>query len=152
MSEVLEVSIPEMDLDPFSDEFLSEPYRLHEIMREAGPVVRLTRYGILGFARYADIRSILLDWQTFCSSAGVGITNFRNETPWRPPSVLLEADPPLHDRTRGVSQPHHVSGLVAQPARKVRARGGCPCRRTRSARRDRCRCGPRRAISREGIF
>jgi 4-methoxybenzoate monooxygenase (O-demethylating) len=112
MSDVLEVSTPELDLDPFSDEFLSEPYRLHEIMREAGPVVRLTRYGILGFARYADIRSILLDWQTFCSSSGVGITNFRNETPWRPPSVLLEADPPLHDRTRGVLNRIMSPGLL----------------------------------------
>jgi 4-methoxybenzoate monooxygenase (O-demethylating) len=42
------------------------------------------------------------DWQTFCSSAGAGLSNFRKEPPWRPPSLLLEADPPLHTRTRGV--------------------------------------------------
>jgi 4-methoxybenzoate monooxygenase (O-demethylating) len=112
MSDVPEVSIPELDIDPFADDLLSEPYRLHEIVREAGHVVRLTRYAILGLARYADVRSILLDWQTFCSSAGVGITNFLKEAPWRPPSVLLEADPPLHDRTRGVLNRIMSPGLL----------------------------------------
>jgi len=44
----------------------------------------------------------LIDWQTYCSSAGVGLSDFRKEPPWRPPSIILEADPPLHTRTRAV--------------------------------------------------
>jgi 4-methoxybenzoate monooxygenase (O-demethylating) len=44
----------------------------------------------------------LLDHQSFCSGRGVGLSDFATETPWRPPSLLLEADPPLHDRTRGI--------------------------------------------------
>jgi cytochrome P450 len=43
-----------------------------------------------------------MDWETFCSSAGVGLSDFRKETPWRPPSIILEADPPLHTKTRAV--------------------------------------------------
>ncbi len=53
-------------------------------------------------ARYAEVHATLMDWQTFCSSAGVGLSDFRKEKPWRPPSLLLESDPPLHVRTRGV--------------------------------------------------
>src|ERR1700724_3810644 len=44
----------------------------------------------------------LPDGQPYCSSAGVGLSDFRKEPPWRPPSIILEADPPLHTRTRAV--------------------------------------------------
>jgi hypothetical protein len=32
-----------LDLDPFSDSFLADPYPFHEQLRQAGPVVRLSR-------------------------------------------------------------------------------------------------------------
>jgi hypothetical protein len=32
-------------VDPFSDEFLGDPYPFHEVLRETGPVVWLERYG-----------------------------------------------------------------------------------------------------------
>lgn len=89
-------------VDPFSREFLSNPYPFHEELREAGPVVWLERYGIWAMARHEEVRACLMDWETFCSSAGVGLSDFRKETPWRPPSLILEADPPLHTRTRAV--------------------------------------------------
>lgn len=92
---------PKLDLDPFSTEFLTDPYPGHAQMRDAGPVVRLERYGIWAVSRHAEVFATLNDWQTFCSSAGVGLSDFRKEPPWRPPSLLLEADPPLHSRTRG---------------------------------------------------
>ena len=34
---------PISNLDPFSDEFLSEPHRFHELLREAGPVYCFAR-------------------------------------------------------------------------------------------------------------
>jgi hypothetical protein len=57
-------------------------------------VVWLERYGVWAMARYAEVHEALRDWSTFCSSAGVGLSGFRRETPWRPPSLLLQADPP----------------------------------------------------------
>ena len=89
-------------IDPFSREFLTNPYPFHEELREAGPVVWLDRYDIWAMARHEEVRACLMDWETFCSSAGVGLSDFRKETPWRPPSLILEADPPLHTRTRAV--------------------------------------------------
>jgi cytochrome P450 len=50
------------------------------------------------------VHAALTDWQSFQSGAGVGLSNFRYEEPWRPPSLLLEADPPRHDAPRRVLQ------------------------------------------------
>jgi len=96
------LSRPVSDADPFSREFLTDPYRHHEVLREAGPVVWLAQYGIWAMARHEQVRDALTDWQTYCSSAGVGLSDFRKEPPWRPPSIILEVDPPLHTRTRAV--------------------------------------------------
>jgi 4-methoxybenzoate monooxygenase (O-demethylating) len=96
------VDRPVSDIDPFSREFLQNPYPHHESLREAGPVVWLEHYGIWAMARHQEVRDALTDWQTYCSGAGVGLSDFRKEPPWRPPSIILEADPPLHTRTRAV--------------------------------------------------
>ena len=93
---------PVSDIDPFSHAFLSDPYPHHQAMREAGPVVLLEHYGIWAMARHQEVRDALTDWQAYCSGAGVGLSDFRKEPPWRPPSIILEADPPLHTRTRAV--------------------------------------------------
>ena len=95
---------PRLDIDPFSVTFLTDPYPDHTRMREAGPVVYLTRYGIYAMARHAEVSAALTDWQTYSSARGVGIQDFAKETPWRPKSIVLETDPPLHDRTRKVLQ------------------------------------------------
>jgi 4-methoxybenzoate monooxygenase (O-demethylating) len=93
---------PVSHLDPFSDETLLDPYAMHAELRDMGPVVRLEKYGVWAMARHADVYAMLNDWETYCSSAGVGMGNFHTEKPWRPPSLILEADPPLHTRTRAV--------------------------------------------------
>ena len=95
-------TLPASDLDPFSHEVLENPLPMHEQLRNAGAVVYLTRYDTYAFARYEQVRSALVDWQDFQSGAGVGLSNFRYEEPWRPPSLLLEADPPRHDAPRRV--------------------------------------------------
>jgi 4-methoxybenzoate monooxygenase (O-demethylating) len=90
------------EIDPFCAEFFEDPFRAHEALREAGPVMRLPRYGVWAAARYEQVHAILNDWQTFCSSRGAGLADFAKEQPWRPKSLVLETDPPLHDRTRRV--------------------------------------------------
>lgn len=97
-------SAPRLDIDPFCPEFLADPYADHARMRDAGPLVHLTRYGIYAMARHEQVFAALNDWKTFSSARGVGIQDFAKEAPWRPKSIVLEADPPLHDRTRRVLQ------------------------------------------------
>jgi cytochrome P450 len=93
---------PVSGIDPFSTEFFEDPHRIHAELRDAGPVVWLERYGIWAVARYQEVHAVLNDWQTFCSSRGAGLSDFAREKPWRPPSLVLETDPPEHDRTRAV--------------------------------------------------
>jgi cytochrome P450 len=92
--------IPVVDYDPFSAEFFEDPHPVHEKLREAGPVVWLSRYSVYAVARYAEVKAVLDDPTTFCSSRGVGLSDFGRETPWRPKSLILEADPPEHTRVR----------------------------------------------------
>ena len=42
---------PSLDVDPFSREFLADPYPHHERLRETGPVLWLDRYGVVAMAR-----------------------------------------------------------------------------------------------------
>jgi 4-methoxybenzoate monooxygenase (O-demethylating) len=94
--------VPTSALDPFSLDFLRDPHPAHEALREAGPVVWLEQYGAYAVARHTEVRQVLNDPATFCSSRGVGLSDFQREKPWRPPSLVLERDPPEHDRARGV--------------------------------------------------
>ncbi|MDI9974392.1 cytochrome P450 [Rhodococcus sp. IEGM 1307] len=95
-------ALPVSDADPFALDVLQDPLPFQESLRDAGPVVYLRRYDVFALGRYEQVHAALTDWQSFQSAAGVGLSNFRYETPWRPPSVLLEADPPHHDAPRVV--------------------------------------------------
>src|SRR3954467_8070569 len=94
--------VPHLDVDPFDMNFFADPYPTHDLLRETGPVVYLDKWNVFGVARYAEVHAVLNDPATFCSSRGVGLSDFAKEKPWRPQSLILEADPPAHTRTRAV--------------------------------------------------
>ena len=94
--------MPELDFDPFSREFLEDPFPHHARLRDAGPVAWLRRYGAYAVGRHAEVRAALQDWQAFSSAAGVGLADLRREKAWRLPSLVLETDPPQHGRARRV--------------------------------------------------
>lgn len=73
-------------------------------------MVHLDGYGVYAMARHEHVAAALNDHETYVSSAGVGLSDFRKEKPWRPPSLLLEADPPEHTRAR------HAITKVLSPA------------------------------------
>ena len=107
--------IPALAIDPFCQAFFDDPYPAHAAMRDAGPVVYLPAHDIHAVARYQEVRDMLLDSGSYASGRGVGLSDFAKEKPWRLPSLLLETDPPLHDRTRKlmdkVLSPSAVRGL-----------------------------------------
>jgi cytochrome P450 len=113
------------DLDPFADAFLADPYPAHDTLRELGPVVRLETHGVFAMARHEHVHAALNEWETYVSSAGVGLANFRKEKPFRRPSLLLEADPPAHTQARktitGVLSPRRVKQLKETFAREADA-------------------------------
>jgi cytochrome P450 len=121
--------LPSLPDDPFGTDVLTDPYEFHERLREAGPVVTLPRYDLYAMGRFDEVRTSLQDWQTFVSSRGAGLADFAKERPWRPPSLLLEADPPDHTVVRtamnGVIAPRTIRTLrerFAQPADEIAER------------------------------
>ena len=110
--------LPSTDVDPFGPDVLEDPLPFHAQLRDAGPVVHLTRYDTYAMARFEHVHAALVNWQGFQSGAGVGLSNFRTEKPWRPPSLLLESDPPGHDAPRRV-----LGAILSQRAlRRLRER------------------------------
>lgn len=81
--------LPVSRTDPFDLGILEDPHSFHAELRDAGPAVYLERHDVFGLARYEHVHAALTDWQGFQSAAGVGLSNFRYEKPWRPPSLLL---------------------------------------------------------------
>jgi 4-methoxybenzoate monooxygenase (O-demethylating) len=110
--------IPVSAIDPFSLDVLRDPHPAQRALREAGPIVWLEKYEAYAAARHAEVRQILNDPATFCSGRGVGLSDFQREKPWRPPSLVLERDPPEHDRARAVLN----RALSATVMRSLRAR------------------------------
>jgi len=108
--DVKALAYPISELDPYSPAFMDDPYPQLEALREAGPAVRLERYDCWAISRYEQVNEMLLDWATYCSSSGAGLSDFRKEKPWRVPSIILETDPPLHTRT------HKILARVMTPS------------------------------------
>lgn len=103
------------DIDPFAEAVLLDPYPYYSELHARGPAVWLDRYGIWAIGRFEPVQTVFRDWERFCSSRGVGLTDFKKEKPWRQPSIILEVDPPEHRRTRSVMthamSPRAISSL-----------------------------------------
>jgi cytochrome P450 len=128
----LTAEIPELDIDPYSPEFREDPYQYYTQMRNAGPVVWLTRYEHYAVARHAETKVVLDDWETFGSTRGFGLHDPEREPPlidcpeyerlssiphMRSDSMrgLLDAvrpDPPAHDPIRRMFMRMLAPGLV----------------------------------------
>lgn len=91
------------DLDPYSLETLQNPHPMHESLRRAGPIVRFTKYGLWGMARYKDVHAVLNDHQTYINAGGVGPSDIRKDpNPVLARRLTLEIDPPDHAKYRAI--------------------------------------------------
>jgi len=108
--------VPVWDVDPYDPDILAAPEAYYADLRAKGPFACLPRYSVLVCGRYAETREVFSDWERFVSSRGVGLQDFSLGDPWRPPSIVLEVDPPYHTKTRTVlaraMSPRAVKGLV----------------------------------------
>lgn len=90
------------DLDPFSPEFRADPYSAYAKLRALGPVVWLEKYEIWAVSHHETVAAVLTDWETFSNAGGGGLANYFKQKPWRRPSIILEVDPPEHQKARAV--------------------------------------------------
>ena len=105
--------VPTLDVDPYSEANLIDPYPLFAELLEAGPAVWLPQYEVHAFTRFDACHEILVDHETFISGAGVGPVNLHVTPNWRPQGIL-ESDPPRHTPMRTA-----MTGVIAP--RKMRA-------------------------------
>lgn len=99
VSPTTEAPPPTSDVDLWTDEALLDPYPLWRELRDAGPLVRLSRYGLWALPRYAEVRDALKHWETFTSAQGVTLNDRMNQTLR---GITLHTDPPEHDVLRNV--------------------------------------------------
>lgn len=95
-------NVPIWDVDPYDPAILANPVEYYAELRSKGPLVYIPKYSVLALGRYKETKEVFSDWQRFVSSRGVGLEDFKHTDPWRPPSIILEADPPDHTITRKV--------------------------------------------------
>lgn len=107
--------VPVWDVDPYDKAIQSDPDDYYAALRAKGPFVYIPKYSILACGRDAEVREVFGDHERFVSSRGVGLQDFSLGEPWRPPSIVLEVDPPAHSRTRRALMralsPKAVAGL-----------------------------------------
>ena len=94
--------VPVWDVDPFDPAILTDPLDYYAELRSKGPFVYIPKYSVLACGRYDETKEVFSDWERFVSSRGVGLQDFSLEEPWRPPSIVLEVDPPYHTKPRAV--------------------------------------------------
>ncbi|MBF9033346.1 cytochrome P450 [Rhodobacterales bacterium HKCCE2091] len=97
-----DTAVPVWDTDPYDLEVLVDPYDWWADLRAKGDVVYIPRYSALMVGRYETTKKVFSDHENFLSSRGVGLDDFALSKPWRPPSIILEVDPPDHTKTRKV--------------------------------------------------
>ena len=89
----------DVDVDVWSDSNLRDPFPLYTELRTLAPVVRLVRHDAYAVTRYAEIRDMLQDWESFTSAKGVGMSPLINARGGR---GVIASDPPVHTARRRV--------------------------------------------------
>jgi cytochrome P450 len=93
--------IPRVSTNLYGRSAIDDPYPVYRRLRQAGPVVHLTRHRALGVTTYDACRQVLLDDDTFVSGDGVGMNALVNRLGRR---TTLNSDGKVHaDRRKLVA-------------------------------------------------
>jgi len=117
------VTCPDFSVAPSDPQFFLDPYPAYDAMRSLGPVVYWTDYELVVTARYDLVSTILRDRRF-----GREVTHVKSAEAlgWRPPGEhirrfyefeagsMLEREPPVHTRLRGLVNRAFVSRAIDQ--------------------------------------
>lgn len=92
------------DIDPYDPTVMLDQASYTRELRAQGPFVYIPKYSILACGRYEIVREVFSDWKRFSNAHGEGMDDLKLVPNWRPPSIVLEVDPPEHGRARSVIQ------------------------------------------------
>jgi len=110
----LDNRVPVLDVDPYNDDVLNDPFETFARIRSAGPVAYLRKYGVHVIGRHSVVMKVLKDWQTYSSTGGSGLGDIRKPGAWREPSPIVEVDPPEHTHVRQALQRIISPGVIRQ--------------------------------------
>ncbi|MEC3947672.1 cytochrome P450 [Sphingobium sp. HWE2-09] len=95
---------PILDLDPFSDEVLRDPYPFFEQLLDAGPAAYIPLYDYYAVGRWDEVGQVASDHSRFTSTGGVGMADIRKPGAWRSPSPITEIEGTEHAGVRRALQ------------------------------------------------
>jgi cytochrome P450 len=102
--------VTSVGFDPLSPEQQADPFPVYELARREEPVFYAPEFDLWVVTRYDDVLAVLKDHRTF-SSAGALRSSPAPFSPevravleegWPEMPFIIEIDPPLHDRIRGL--------------------------------------------------
>jgi cytochrome P450 len=94
------MSLPAVsDIDFYSDNVIADPYPHYRSLRDAGPVVWMSRHGIWALARHREVTQALRNTSVFSSAHGCTLNEIGNQAS---AGTLLCSDDPLHRKLRKV--------------------------------------------------
>jgi cytochrome P450 len=100
---------PSSNVDLYADAVLADPWATYKELRDLGPVVHVEPIDAYAVSRYADVREVLRDWESFTSAKGVTLNDAANQAFT---GTVLASDPPFHDTLRGVVRERLAPGAV----------------------------------------
>lgn len=110
--------VPVLEVDPFDEETIRNPYEFHRLLREAGPVAYIPKHDMYAVGRYDSVKAVIADYERFTSAGGIGLTDIRKPDAWRAASPISEVDPPHHTDVRA-AMTKILSPLVIRQWREV---------------------------------
>jgi cytochrome P450 len=103
--------------DPFSYELHENPYPVYARLRAEAPAYHNEERGFWALSRYDDVRTALLDHETYCSSRGFTLEDIGDFAL----PMLLGMDPPDHTRLRATIHRALTPKRIAMLESPVRA-------------------------------
>ncbi|MCM0620865.1 cytochrome P450/oxidoreductase [Nocardioides bruguierae] len=108
------------EYNPFAPGFYDDPFPTYAWMRDAAPVFHSERWGWYALSRFEDVRTAILDADTFRSFEGMDLDDTAHMQ--LGPGSLPNTDNPRHDKIRAIVQPwftpRRIGGLE-EPIRQV---------------------------------
>jgi cytochrome P450 len=85
--------------DPNSIEFFDDPFPTYARLRDEAPVYHNPEVGFWALSRYQDVFDASMNWQVFTTTHGSTLADLQNPD-YQPGGMILNTDPPFHDRLR----------------------------------------------------
>lgn len=88
--------------DPYDYEIDRHPHPVWKRMRDEAPLYYNEEYDFYAVSRYADVRDMSVDWQTYSSARGSVIEMIKHPEVVEQIRNMLFEDPPIHDVHRAI--------------------------------------------------